>query len=391
MAGTITPVVHGGRRTGWGVSVALHALGAGLAAAAFGAVLGGGGALLGGPWGGAGLWAVALVAGAYALREAFGLPVPVPERRRQVPEWWRGRLGPRGAAFAYGLGLGVGFLTYLRHGTLVAVSAVALASGDPWIGALVLAPFGLARGLSLTAVASTRTSDEVRGVIDRLERIAVSALPRGANAAALVVLSAVALGAAAFAPLDAASVGALAAGIVAAVFAWAVAGKLLHWTVWRGTLPGYRLGPMEPVAAVGAPALEAVVVVLVLAGLAAAAGAVALALLAAASAALLRARGGGEAPCACFGRRRVRSVRSLLIRNGAIAAAAAASLWAESRPPSLPPADPLPLALALIGAAAAIALGVSAARWLRPPAAAGGTSPRARATSPGTPAGTSGR
>ena len=387
MAATITPVVHGGRRTGWAISVALHALGAGLAAAAFGATLGGAGALLGGPWGGAGLAVVGALAVAYAAREALGLPVPIPERRRQVPEWWRGQLGPHAAALVYGLGLGIGFLTYLRHGTLVAVSALAVVSGDPALGALLLAPFGLARAIGLTAAAGARTPQEVRGVVDRLERIATSPLPRAANGLALAGVAALALAAV----REVSALPSLAAAILAAAFAWAAAAKLLRWRVWREALPAYRLGPLEALAAAAVPVAEIAVIALVASGAAAAASALALALLAAFSLALVRARTGGQAPCACFGRRRARSLRVLLARNAALAAVAIVAVGADGRPPTLPAPDPLPLALTLIGTAAAVGLGVAAARWLRPPAAAGGTSGRARAPSPGTPARTGGR
>jgi hypothetical protein len=41
----------------------------------------------------------------------MGLPVPLPYRRRQVPEWWRNVLPLRVAAFAYGVMLGFGFAT----------------------------------------------------------------------------------------------------------------------------------------------------------------------------------------------------------------------------------------------------------------------------------------
>ncbi|HUG87725.1 MAG TPA: MauE/DoxX family redox-associated membrane protein [Actinomycetota bacterium] len=387
MAATITPVVHGGRRTGWAISVGLHALGAGLAAAAFGAVLGGGGALLGGPWGGAGLTVVAAVAVAYAAREAFGLRVPIPERRRQVPEWWRGHLGPHPAALVYGLGLGVGFLTYLRHGTLVAVSALAIAAGDPALGALLLAPFGLARALALTAVASARTSEDVRGVVDRLERIATSPLPRAANGIALAALAALALAAV----REVSALPSLAAAVLAGAFAWAAAAKLLRWKVWRDAIPAYRPGPLEPLAAVAVPLAETAVVALVVARAAPAAGVLALVLLAGFSLALIRARTDGEAPCTCFGRRRVRSLRVLLARNAALAATAALALGAEGRTPSFPAMDPLPAALSVLGTAAAVGLGLAAVRWLRPPAAAGDTSGRAPASSPGTPARTGGR
>src|SRR5262245_40555248 len=112
MAETITPVVHGGSRTAWAVSVGAHVLGATVAAAAFGALLGAFGALLGAPWGTAGALAVAGAAAMYLLAE-LGPRVPVPQLRRQVPDWWRTFFPPRVAAFLYGVGLGPGFLTYL--------------------------------------------------------------------------------------------------------------------------------------------------------------------------------------------------------------------------------------------------------------------------------------
>ena len=50
MVETITPVVHGGRGRRWIGLLALHATGATLVAAAFGAVLAALGALLDAPW-----------------------------------------------------------------------------------------------------------------------------------------------------------------------------------------------------------------------------------------------------------------------------------------------------------------------------------------------------
>src|SRR5215470_5159812 len=110
MAETITPVVHGGSRRAWAWSLFVHVLGAVIAAGALGAVLGGFGALLGAPWGRAGVIAVAALAGAYLVAE-FGVGVPVPQLRRQVPDWWRTFFPPGVAAFLYGIGLGPGFLT----------------------------------------------------------------------------------------------------------------------------------------------------------------------------------------------------------------------------------------------------------------------------------------
>src|SRR4029450_4468699 len=101
MVETITPVVHGGSRSRWGVSGAVHAFGA----AASAAVAGGRGARGGGARvGGAGALLVGASSAAYLARE-FGAPVPVPQLRRQVPDWWRTFFPPNVAAFLYGIGL----------------------------------------------------------------------------------------------------------------------------------------------------------------------------------------------------------------------------------------------------------------------------------------------
>src|SRR4051812_50201558 len=107
MVETITPVVHGGRRGRWGMVLALHVLGAGMAAAAFGALLGGAGRLLGAPWGAAGLGAVVVVAALYLAREIFSVRVPVPQLSRQPPERRRTRFAPRPSPVPDGLGLAV--------------------------------------------------------------------------------------------------------------------------------------------------------------------------------------------------------------------------------------------------------------------------------------------
>ena len=185
MAETIAPVVHGGRRGRYWTAVALHTLGATAAAGAVGLVLAAAGAGLGAPWGAAGLGALALAAALYALRESVGLPVPVPDRHRQVPDWWRTFFAPRTAALLYGFGLGVGFLTFLTYGTFVVVAFAAFLSGDPALGFALCAPFGLARGLSVMASAHTTSGEQAAAVVDALERTAMGALPKAANAAAL--------------------------------------------------------------------------------------------------------------------------------------------------------------------------------------------------------------
>lgn len=186
MVETIAPVVHGGRNRSYRKAVALHVLGATMSAGLFGALLGILGDVVGGPWGAAGLLALAAVAFVYFLRESLGLPIPLFDRRRQVPEWWRTFYSRGTAALLYGLGLGAGFFTYLSYGTFVAVSAGAFLSGSPLAGALLGAPFGLARGFSVIA---GRRPDAV----ERLEGAVQGPGVRIANAGALALLGVAAL------------------------------------------------------------------------------------------------------------------------------------------------------------------------------------------------------
>ena len=185
MVETITPVVHGGKRGPYALSILLHTIGATVAAALFGAVLGGLGSLLDAPWEQAGLIALVVVAGLYFAREAFRLPVPVPDRHKQVPEWWRTFYSPPVASLLYGFGLGIGFFTFLTFGTYVAVTAGALVSGDVWQGILICAPFGLARGLSVLVGALGRGATP-------LDDLAATPWPRLVNAASLGAVALVA-------------------------------------------------------------------------------------------------------------------------------------------------------------------------------------------------------
>jgi hypothetical protein len=193
MVETIVPVVHGDRRSRYRITVALHVIGAALAAAALGALLGAVGSLAGASWSAGGAVAVAVAAGVYLLRESTGLPVPVPDRRRQVPDWWRSFFSPPVAAFFYGLGLGVGFMTFLGYGTFVAVVVAAAASGDPLLGAALCAPFGIARALTVTASRRAASAEDAAATVDRLERLAARPLARAANVAALAAVTLTAL------------------------------------------------------------------------------------------------------------------------------------------------------------------------------------------------------
>lgn len=190
MVETIAPVVYG-KRSSYIVAVAFHTIAATLTAAGTGALLGAIGLLLGGPWGTVGAIAVAGVAFVYLLRETLGLPIPLPQARRQVPEWWRTFFSPPVAASLYGAGLGVAFLTFLSYGTFAAVAAGAVASADPLVGALICGPFGLARGLAVAAV-GWRSTDPNRTVTG-VATVGSTRGPRVLNALMLAIVGALAL------------------------------------------------------------------------------------------------------------------------------------------------------------------------------------------------------
>jgi hypothetical protein len=191
MVETITPVVHGDRRSRYFISLALHALGATLAAALVGTVAGTLGMIAGAPWGTGSLVAVAVAALVYSLREVLGLPIPVPDRHRQVPLWWRSFYSPPVTAVLYGFGLGIGYLTYLSFGTYFVVTIAAFASGSPLIGAALCAPFGLARAVSVV-LANRGAGGDLPSGIDRVDELAGTRWPKVINA---VVLAGVALAA----------------------------------------------------------------------------------------------------------------------------------------------------------------------------------------------------
>src|SRR5918996_769165 len=273
MVETISPVVYG-TRTRWAGALALHAVGATATAAGFGALVAAAAGMLGAPWGRAGGAIVAAVAVLYLVRELTGIRVPVPQLRRQVPDWWRTYFGRPLAAFLYGAGLGVGFLTFLGHGTLVAVTVGVASTGRPLLGALLMAPFGLARGLAPLIAARSKGPEDGARLVDRLS--SMSGRLRGAlNSAALVGVAVAAVGSAFRTD---GGWGQAAAPALAIVFAWASVSKVTGWSRWRRTLSTHAL-PRRPehVAAWVVPAMESLVPILTLLGRQRAAAAVALA------------------------------------------------------------------------------------------------------------------
>jgi hypothetical protein len=367
MVETITPVVHGGSRERWGISLALHAIGAAVAAAIVGSLLAGAGALLGAPWGVPGAVLVVVAAALYVARE-MGAPVPVPQLRRQVPDWWRTFFPPHVAAFLYGLGLGPGFLTFLGHGTVVVVSVAAFASGRPLLGAAVLAPFGLARGLGPVLAFGVRSPSDAAALVERLDRSASKARWRVANALALsMVLVATVLE---LRTIDAPSeVGALAAVVLALTFGAAAIAKLARRAAWRRTLRSYGLpSGASRLVGLGVPAVELGIAATVLVGLASSAGLLSIVALVAFSGAIVvgRVRAGRRLECGCFGGSGIRDYRLLLARNLALAGVAFVAWRAGEDAPLVRAlgepagADLLPVALVVLGLALVVWVGAAA-------------------------------
>jgi Methylamine utilisation protein MauE len=342
MVETITPVVHGGSRAKWAVAVALHALAATLVAGAFGAALGAAGGALGAPWGSGGALLVALAAAWASARELLGVPFPVPQLRRQVPDWWRTFFPPIASATLYGGALGIGFLTYLLHATLVVVAIAAFASGRALEGALLVAPFGLARGAA--AVAAVRGPDVVHGLASFARRRWPLAAVNGAAVAAVGVTTWSSVrGAVAVRPL--------ALAVLAVAFGWAAVWKLLRPAAWRAVAGGYRLGRLATAAEVGVPFAEGMVAVLAVAGAARPSSVLSLVLLVSFTTAAIRRRvsAPGRFPCGCFGASEI-SLRALLVRNAVLAVVAVvAAGGADPRPRTPVAADAVPLMLSFVG------------------------------------------
>jgi hypothetical protein len=149
---TIGPTGHtGGRRTTAAACVAF------LPGAVLGGLLTFGslawcGELLHGAGGRAAYLVAAAIALLAAVLEARGTRI-VPQIRRQLPEHWRRVLPMPLAAALYGVLLGIGFTTFVLSFGVWALAGVSLAVGDPALGLLVGAAFGVGRAIPILALA----------------------------------------------------------------------------------------------------------------------------------------------------------------------------------------------------------------------------------------------
>jgi hypothetical protein len=182
---TIGPTGHtGGRRTTIAACVAFlpGAIAGGLLT--FGSL-----AALGDLLHGAGGRASYLVAAGIALiaaaLEARGTRI-VPQIRRQLPEHWRRVMPMPVAAALYGVLLGIGFTTFVLSFGVWALAGVSLAVGDPALGLLLGACFGLGRAIPILALAPLAGRPAgIRATELMCERPDVYRGLRGGDAAAL--------------------------------------------------------------------------------------------------------------------------------------------------------------------------------------------------------------
>ncbi len=177
MLASITPLGERGRRSRWGITVTAFLLGATLAGAAEGAVLGLlGSALLGD---GVGTHARLLVlAGGLLIAVALELlPPAVPGPNRQVNERWLDEF--RGWVYGFGFGaqLGLGITTVVTSTATYVAMFVAFLSADPVWGALVLGVFGAIRGVTPLLAAGVRGPEQLRAFHRRFERLRGAVAP----------------------------------------------------------------------------------------------------------------------------------------------------------------------------------------------------------------------
>ena len=157
MVGTIIPIVYGERHQGRReTGLWLHAVGAAIGSAGVGALLG----LLGAARlsdaqvvrQGAVLAGLGWVHVALAQRDFGVWSIRLPQSRWQVPWHWQFRMSRRLVAFVYGLTLGGGLLTAISSSAYYLLLAWVVLMGSPWLGAVLMGAYGVARVAPLFAV-----------------------------------------------------------------------------------------------------------------------------------------------------------------------------------------------------------------------------------------------
>lgn len=135
--------------------------------------------------------AVVLVIAGTAIARDLGIPVPLPYRRGQVPEWYRDVLPPAALATVFGFLLGTGFSTYFTFSVQTAAMVFGAYRQSGWAIGLLGLLYAAGRGLGLASAVGIRSPEQV---VDRfrLSRAALAflRLTSIAFSIALVVINA---------------------------------------------------------------------------------------------------------------------------------------------------------------------------------------------------------
>lgn len=97
------------------------------------------------------LWMAGVLALLFSLRELGLIRFPIPQRKWQVPISWVHKHRYAGA-LAYGLTIGLGYLTYIPYPGFWILQALSLFSAAPSLASLLGAVYGLGRALPVLAV-----------------------------------------------------------------------------------------------------------------------------------------------------------------------------------------------------------------------------------------------
>jgi hypothetical protein len=111
----------------------------------------------------------AAIAIAAALADWRGVRI-APQIRRQVPESWRWRLPLALASALYGVLLGLGFTTFVLAFAVWALAGISFAAGDPALGVIVGAAFGVGRALPVVWMAPSLHDERGAARMDAMAR-----------------------------------------------------------------------------------------------------------------------------------------------------------------------------------------------------------------------------
>lgn len=158
MVGTILPIVYRERSRGappvclwlYAVGTVCGAIALGLVVSVIGATLR---ALLSPAAFSGTVLVLALVAHlGWAAAELQLGRIPLPESWWQVPYLWQQRFSPRMFSLLYGVILGLGFFTRVGTATFYVVVMWVTFIGQPWLGGVIFAAYGIGRVLPVLAL-----------------------------------------------------------------------------------------------------------------------------------------------------------------------------------------------------------------------------------------------